>query len=170
MIGNHVTDGSATRPDPRKVLARGLYQLSPHCQRGRPEGGRPRARTPGGEMPATQSSEGVGGAVFRRDRQRTAGGKKARSGASLPFAPRGLLPKHRLPNFFQPTTLRGTEMKIIRHPNPPALKSRPIMKFDPPPAAPPPEHPTPRSSNEVAAHAVRVASSPGSIDPRQMHN
>lgn len=59
-------------------------------------------------------------------------------------------------------------MKIIRHTAPPALPSRPIMRFpQPAPAAPPPAHPTVRSSNEVAAHAVRIASEPGGIDPRQ---
>ncbi|HEV2159573.1 hypothetical protein [Bradyrhizobium sp.] len=60
-------------------------------------------------------------------------------------------------------------MKVIRHPDPPAPKSRPIMKFAAPPPAPPPQaHPKVRSSNEVAAHAVRVASTPGSINPKQM--
>lgn len=61
-------------------------------------------------------------------------------------------------------------MKIIRETKPPIV-SRPIMKFDPPPPAPAPvAHKPPTSSNEVAAHAVRVASSPGGIDPKQMHN
>jgi hypothetical protein len=61
-------------------------------------------------------------------------------------------------------------MKIIRTSAPPAAKSRSIMRFpEPAPAAPPPAHEKPRASNEVAAHAVRIASEPGGIDPRQMH-
>jgi hypothetical protein len=61
-------------------------------------------------------------------------------------------------------------MKIVRT-SAPAPKERPIMRFPvPAPAAPPPAHPTVRSSNDVAAHAVRTASSPGGIDPKQMHN
>jgi len=59
-------------------------------------------------------------------------------------------------------------MKIIRTSAPPAPKSRPIMRFpQPAPVAPPPTHPTPPSSNDVAAHAVYVASHPGSINPKQ---
>jgi hypothetical protein len=58
-------------------------------------------------------------------------------------------------------------MKIIRTSPPPKLVSRPIMEFPQPArAAPPPAFPKP--SNAIAAHAVRIASSPGSIDPRQM--
>jgi hypothetical protein len=46
--------------------------------------------------------------------------------------------------------------------------SRPIKRFTPPPKAPPPPNRKPRGgSNEVAAHAVRVASSPGGINPKQ---
>jgi hypothetical protein len=42
--------------------------------------------------------------------------------------------------------------------------SRPIKRFVPPAPAPkPPSHKPPRSSNEVARHAVRTASSPGGI-------
>jgi hypothetical protein len=49
------------------------------------------------------------------------------------------------------------------------VRSHPIRKFPQPrPAAPPLHKPAP--SNKIAAHAVRVASSPGSINPRQMHN
>jgi FtsP/CotA-like multicopper oxidase with cupredoxin domain len=62
-------------------------------------------------------------------------------------------------------------MKVVRTNAPPAPKERTIMRFpQPAPAAPPPAHPHVRSSNEVAAHAVRVASSPGGIDPRQMRS
>jgi hypothetical protein len=49
--------------------------------------------------------------------------------------------------------------------------SRPIKRFPTPARNPPPvTHPKIRSSNATAAHAVRVASSPGGIDPRQRHN
>jgi hypothetical protein len=58
-------------------------------------------------------------------------------------------------------------MKIVRTSAPPAPKSRPIMCFPTPAPATPTAHEPPRSSNDVAAHAVRVASSPGGIDPRQ---
>jgi hypothetical protein len=59
-------------------------------------------------------------------------------------------------------------MKIVRTSAPPAPKERPIMRFpEPAPAPPPPAHEMPRASNEVAAHAVRIASSPGGINPKQ---
>jgi hypothetical protein len=59
-------------------------------------------------------------------------------------------------------------MKIIRS-TPAKQEWRAIKCFDPPAPNPPPEaHPTVRSSNEVAAHAVKIASEPGEIDPRQM--
>ena len=59
-------------------------------------------------------------------------------------------------------------MKIVRTSAPPAPKSRTIMRFVPPPPAPPPAADPPvRSSNAIAAHAVKVASSPGSINPKQ---
>jgi hypothetical protein len=46
--------------------------------------------------------------------------------------------------------------------------SRPIKRFTPPPPAPkPPPSGKPRASNAVAAHAVRVASEPGGINPKQ---
>jgi hypothetical protein len=63
----------------------------------------------------------------------------------------------------------GAEMKITRLAPRPQPASRPIMSFTPPTAAPPPSHgkPPEGGSNEIAAHAVRVASHPGSIDPRQ---
>jgi hypothetical protein len=58
-------------------------------------------------------------------------------------------------------------MKIVRT-SAPAPKERSIMRFDQPaPAAPPPAHEMPRASNDVAADAVRIASTPGKIDPRQ---
>jgi hypothetical protein len=61
-------------------------------------------------------------------------------------------------------------MKIVRTPAP-APKERSIMRFPAPAAAaPPPAHEMPRASNEVAADAVRIASTPGKIDPKQMHN
>jgi hypothetical protein len=61
-------------------------------------------------------------------------------------------------------------MKTVRTAPPKPQPSRPIKRFDPPtPAAPPPHGKPPQGgSNEIAAHAVRIASSPGSIDPRQM--
>jgi hypothetical protein len=59
-------------------------------------------------------------------------------------------------------------MKIVRTSAPPPIRSRSIKRFsEPAPAAPPPEHETPRASNDVAAHAVRIASTPGSINPKQ---
>lgn len=62
-------------------------------------------------------------------------------------------------------------MKIVRTPAPPAIPTRKIMKFsESAPAAPPPAHDHPRASNAVAEHAVRTASSPGGIDPRQMRH
>lgn len=61
-------------------------------------------------------------------------------------------------------------MKVIRHPDPPPMKSRSMMTFNEPRPASPPPSKAPKASNEVAAHAVRVASNPGGIDPRQMHN
>jgi hypothetical protein len=58
-------------------------------------------------------------------------------------------------------------MKIIRTASPKPQPSRPLKSFSQPaPAAPPPSG-KPRASNAIAAHAVRVASSPGGIDPRQ---
>jgi hypothetical protein len=61
-------------------------------------------------------------------------------------------------------------MKIVRTPAPPAPKSRSILRFDQPAPAAVPASDKPTPSNECAAHAVSVASSPGGIDPRQMHN
>jgi hypothetical protein len=60
-------------------------------------------------------------------------------------------------------------MKIVRTPAPPAPKSS-IIRFDQPAPTSPPSYEPVRSSNDVAAHAVRIASSPGGIDPRQRHN
>jgi hypothetical protein len=58
-------------------------------------------------------------------------------------------------------------MKIARS-TPPKQTWRPIKCFEPVAPNPPPEaHPTVRSSNEIAAHAVRVASEPGGINPKQ---
>jgi hypothetical protein len=46
--------------------------------------------------------------------------------------------------------------------------SRPIRRFTPPPPAPKPAaHTPPRASNACAAHAVRIASHPGKINPKQ---
>jgi hypothetical protein len=65
------------------------------------------------------------------------------------------------------------KMKIVQGPSRPLPPSRPIIRQlpqapgphrNPPPATPP----TP--SNATAAETVRIASSPGGIDPRQMHN
>jgi hypothetical protein len=58
-------------------------------------------------------------------------------------------------------------MKIVRTPAPPAIPSKSIKRFSEPAPATPPSYEPVRSSNEVAAHAVRTASSPGGIDPRQ---
>jgi hypothetical protein len=58
-------------------------------------------------------------------------------------------------------------MKIVRVPAPPAPKERPIMKFPQPAPAPAPVFVKPTPSNECAAHAVEVASSPGGISPKQ---
>lgn len=67
----------------------------------------------------------------------------------------------------------GESMKVTRHPDPPAPKSRPIMKFACPQPGPhhePASATPPKASNELAAEAVRKASSPGRIDPRQMRS
>lgn len=61
-------------------------------------------------------------------------------------------------------------MKITRHAAPPSPPSRPIKRFEQPALGPhhvPPAATPAAASNEEAAHAVRVASSPGGIDPRQ---
>jgi hypothetical protein len=47
---------------------------------------------------------------------------------------------------------------------------QPIKRFEQPAPAPKPVFDKPVPSNECARHAVEVASSPGGIDPRQMHN
>lgn len=62
-------------------------------------------------------------------------------------------------------------MKVIRHPEPPAPPSRPIMQFEQP--APGPHHKPPSTvpatpSNDLAAETIRKAANPGGIDPRQM--
>jgi hypothetical protein len=54
-----------------------------------------------------------------------------------------------------------------RHPEPPPKPSRPILRFDPPAPAPRPTFDKPRASNALAAEAVRIAGSPGGIDPAQ---
>jgi hypothetical protein len=68
----------------------------------------------------------------------------------------------------------GQDLKAVRvaqtRPLPP---SRPIKRFSPAPSkltAPPNPLMSSAPSNAVAAHAVRVASSPGKINPKQMHN
>jgi hypothetical protein len=59
-------------------------------------------------------------------------------------------------------------MKIIHSSAPKPQAPRPIKCFPEVAPNPPPEaHPTVRSSNEVAAHAVKIASEPGSINPKQ---
>jgi hypothetical protein len=79
--------------------------------------------------------------------------------------------------------LSGESMKTLRVAPPAAPKAR-IVRFDPPagskvdpmlPGAPkqadqlkPAEKPS-GGSNAIAAHAVRVASTPGKIDGRQQH-
>lgn len=60
-------------------------------------------------------------------------------------------------------------MKVIRHPDPPTPKGRPIMRFDQPPPAPAPvAHEPPRGATATAREALRKAQYPGEIDPRQM--
>jgi hypothetical protein len=58
-------------------------------------------------------------------------------------------------------------MKVIRTAAPKPQPSRPIMRLAQPAPAAPPRSGKPRASNACAAHAVRVASSPGSINPSQ---
>ena len=58
-------------------------------------------------------------------------------------------------------------MKIVRTPAPPAAKSQPIKKFPQPAPAPKPVFDKPTPSNECAAHAVKIASEQGSINPKQ---
>jgi hypothetical protein len=58
-------------------------------------------------------------------------------------------------------------MKIVRTPAPPAAKARPIKCFPAPSPNAPPASDKPTPSNECAAHAVRIASNPGSINPKQ---
>jgi hypothetical protein len=57
-------------------------------------------------------------------------------------------------------------MKSVRT-SAPTPKARPIMKFSQPAPAPSPAHEKPRASNAIAEHAVKVASSPGGINPKQ---
>jgi hypothetical protein len=57
-------------------------------------------------------------------------------------------------------------MKITRS-TPPKSSWRPIQCFPQPAPNPPPAHPAVRSSNEVAAHAVKIASEHGGINPKQ---
>jgi hypothetical protein len=54
----------------------------------------------------------------------------------------------------------------------PAIRERPIMHQSPPsgPKLSPTSPGASKPSNATAAHAVRIASSPGGIDPRQRHN
>jgi hypothetical protein len=61
-------------------------------------------------------------------------------------------------------------MEPVRGPSKPQPASRPIQKFDGPADGPhrnPPRGTPPTPSNEEAAKAVRIASSPGGIDGRQ---
>jgi hypothetical protein len=65
----------------------------------------------------------------------------------------------------------GQSLKILRGPSRPQPTPRPVKLYRPAPGPhhnPPPATP-PTPSNEVAAHAVRVASSPGGIDGKQQH-
>jgi hypothetical protein len=57
-------------------------------------------------------------------------------------------------------------MKTVRTAPPKSQTWQPIKKFAQPAPNPPPVS-RPAPSNEVAAHAVRIASSPGSINPKQ---
>jgi hypothetical protein len=66
----------------------------------------------------------------------------------------------------------GQNLKVTRLAPRPQPVARPIMRFNQPAQGPhhnPPAATPPTPSNEVAAHAVRVASSPGGIDPKMMH-
>jgi hypothetical protein len=61
-------------------------------------------------------------------------------------------------------------MKIIRTAPPKPQPSREIRRFAQPDLGPhhqPVEHPPIQASNEIAREAVKIASSPGKIDPRQ---
>ena len=64
----------------------------------------------------------------------------------------------------------GSEMKTIRAA--PRLQpvSRAIKRFEQPAPFVPPKLDPPTASNEIAAHAVHVASSPGKTNPKQIHN
>jgi len=64
-------------------------------------------------------------------------------------------------------------MKTTRAPARPAPVARAIKRFDAPADGPhrhPEQHSPSGGSNALAAAAVRKASHPGSIDPRQMHS
>jgi hypothetical protein len=64
----------------------------------------------------------------------------------------------------------GEAMPPIKRQPPMRPPSRAPLHFDRPAPGPhhnPVNHPAVRSSNAVAADAVRTASSPGKIDPRQ---
>jgi hypothetical protein len=66
----------------------------------------------------------------------------------------------------------GESLKITRAPPKPQA-SRPIKRFEQPALGPhhnPPAATPPTPSNKLAAEAVRTASSPGGIDPRQMRH
>jgi hypothetical protein len=70
-------------------------------------------------------------------------------------------------NFFETANLSGSlQMKIVRT-STTAPKERPIMRFPQPAPNPPPVTHMPTPSNECAAHAVRIASEPGGINPKQ---
>jgi hypothetical protein len=58
-------------------------------------------------------------------------------------------------------------MKITRSTLTKSQEWRPIKSFAQPAPNPPPVS-RPAPSNEVAAHAVKIASEPGSINPKQM--
>jgi hypothetical protein len=58
-------------------------------------------------------------------------------------------------------------MKTVRTAPPKSQTWQPIKTFPQPAPNPPPVTHRPTPSNEVAAHAVRVASEPGGINPKQ---
>ena len=59
-------------------------------------------------------------------------------------------------------------MKTVRTAPPKSQTWQPAKTFtQPAPFSPPEIGPRPKPSNETAAHAVRIASTPGEINPKQ---